>query len=420
MTSDANTSAPSTFPRRFRAAEERGRRLGKPLKRFGRVGAVDEDLMERIGRGLTEHDEVGARLADAMRTRAPGGVTMAQFHTALNAGLAAVEHPPAALVEFFDTVTPAPTWVDWDLIDHGAAAMNRLGQNAADVLLQLSLIGGYRFGGPPDLLAATGGLSGDTTRRRLAETQKWTISVAGPDALRPPSDGRPGGEGWRLTVHVRAMHALVNASFEARWDTERWGLPINQADQGSTLGLFDGVLLIGSRALGARIPAADARAIMHLWKYVGHLMGVDDLYLVDHESARHRLNYHALLAQDDITEAGPKLTHAIVDAQRQRRYPGWPGFAQPLRARFETERLLSMLTVFLGRESMRELELPLRPPWAHAYLAVLNTWRYRVLARSAWGRRRLDAWGRRVSRRVQDSYFIGETESVGDLPSSGA
>lgn len=418
MANDVTASRPPAYPSRFRAAEARGRRLGRPLKRLAGLGDVDEEILERLGRHLTERDEAGARLADAMRRRAPGSVTMAQFTTALDEGPAAVDDPPAALTEFFETVSPTPDWVDWDLVDHGAAVMNRLGQNAADVLLQLSLIGGYRFGGPPDLLVATGGLSGDMTRRRLAETQKWTISLSEPGSLRPPDDGRPGGEGWRLTVHVRVMHALVNASFEPRWHTERWGLPINRADQGGTLGLFDGVLLIGSRALGARIPADDSAALMHLWKFVGHLIGVDDYYLVDRESDRHRLNYHVLLAQDDITEAGPTLTHAIVRAQRERHYPGWPRWSQPLRARWEVERMLSMMTVLLGPASMRELRLPLRPPWAHAYLAVLNTWRYRVLARSSWGRKRLDAWGRRVSRRIQDSYFTGETGSVADLPAS--
>lgn len=416
MTTDVDIETSPDYPTRFRAAQDRGARLGRPLKRFGRVDGVDEALLARLGRGLTERDEIGARLADAMRTRGPDGVTMRQFHTALNAGLGAVDDPPPALVEFFEAVTPTPAWVDWDLLDRGAVITNRLGQNAADVLLQLSLIGGYRFGGPPDLLVATGGLSGDMTQRRLAETQKWTISLSEPRSLRPPLDGRPGGEAWRLTVHVRAMHALVNASFEPRWDVERWGLPINQADQAGTLGLFDGVLLIGSRALGVPIRAGDADALMHLWKYVGYLMGVDEEFLVDSEWDRHRINYHVLLAQDGVTDAGPKLTQAIIAAQKTRVYPGWPGWLQPLRARFEIERMLSMMTVFLGPRSMRELGLPLRPPWAHGYVFAVNTWRYRVLARTAWGRRRLDAWGRRVSRRIQASYFDGQPEAVGDLP----
>ena len=40
-------------------------------------------------------------------------------------------------------------------------------------------------------------------------------------------------------------------------------------DQAATLVLFDGVLLIGVRALGVPVTRDEAHAVMHLWKYVG-------------------------------------------------------------------------------------------------------------------------------------------------------
>ncbi|OUZ08350.1 hypothetical protein BHE97_14125 [Aeromicrobium sp. PE09-221] len=394
------------IPTRFRERQERGARIGRPLKYLGRVGEVDEELLDRLGRGLTERDEPGAALADAIRSRE---VSLPQLEAVLTGGIAAVTDAPEPLRTFFTEVTTVPDWVDWKLIDDGGRVMNRLRQNAADVLMQLSLIGGYRFGGPTDLLVATGGLSGDGTLRRLAETQKWTISLSAPGGL------RPGGEAWRLTVHVRVMHALVNASFEPRWDNERWGLPINQTDQAGTLGLFDGALIIGCRALGVRINGADARALMHLWRWVGHLMGVPADLLTDDEWERHRINYHVLLAQAGISEAGPKLAQAIVAAQDDRGYPGWPRSLRRVRASYERERLLSMLTTFLGVRSMRELGLPIRPPWAFAYLIPLNTMRYHVLGRTRVGSRLLGAWGDRTSRRILDAYFGGEEESLAEL-----
>ena len=51
---------------------------------------------------------------------------------------------------------------------------------------------------------------------------------------------------------------------------------------------------------------------MHLWKYVGWLMGVDADFLVDDEWERHRMSYHVLLAQTDISGAGPQLAQSIV------------------------------------------------------------------------------------------------------------
>ena len=526
----------ATYPLRFRSAENRGARIGRPLRLLGRARGVDEDLMDRIGRAFFEADDAGAALAAAMRLPAgtPGRVTHRELREALARPIAEVEgprgssgpetgplprgareigdlhgsdidpslnstndfgplhrgtndfgpllrdrsinrpiskqrtevkmgrvqetevsagsvqgaevstgrvqeteepdrrsrapvdaHAPDALRDFLAEVTSVPDWVDWDLVEEGAAVQRRLGQNAGDVLLQLSLVGGYRFGGPTDLLAATGALTGGTLRR-LAETQEWTIGLSEPGALRPH------GPAWRATVHVRVMHALVSASFtdhtdshrgtdrpEAdsrratrggsdrtdgnRWDTARWGLPINHADQAATLGLFDGTLILGCRALGVRIPPSDSRALMHLWKWVGHLLGVHPDFLVDDEWERHRINYHVLLAQARISEAGPRLARAVVAAQADRTYPG-PAWWQPFRAWFERERLLSMLTAFLGVRSMRELRLPLRPPWAHAFLLPLNVWRYHVLGRSRRGRERLERWGRRRSAAILASY----------------
>lgn len=414
-------SAPVGPPARFASGLERNRRIGRTLRLMARIEGEDDALLARIARAMRERDEPGARLAKAMRLRAgdPGRITMAQVQQALREGVGSVADAPPALVELLSPLEQDPAWLDRDLLEQGGRVMRALGSNAQDVLLQLSLVGGYRFAGPTDLLVATGGLTGGTTRRRLAETQHWGAIIGRAGALVPPAPGRPAGEGWRLTAHVRVMHALVNHAFEsdpARWDVEQWGLPINQADQASTLGLFDGVLLLGVRGLGVPVSRADARAVMHLWRYVGWLLGVDDDFLVDSERERHRINYHLLLAQAPLSEAGRQLAQAVVGMQAERRRPRLPAALQPLWTRFERERLLSMLTVFLGPRSMRELGLGVRPPWAHAYLVPLNTLRYRLLDRLPGGRARRIAWGEARADHLLATYFAGEEQDVARLP----
>jgi len=404
---DVDRSSEGEFPTRYRAAERRGARLGIPLKIAARIREVDEDLMERLGRGFMDIDVLGEALAKAMRLPAgdPHRVTMAQVRQALSSGLHTVDKPPPALRAFFEEVETVPDWVDWDLVEQGGRLFRSLGQNSLDILLQLSLIGGYRFGGPTDLLVATGGLSGDSTMRRLGETQKWGVAISQPGGM------RRGADGYVSAVHVRLMHALVNESFASKWDVEQWGMPINQSDQAATLGLFNGVVLIGTRGLGARISKSDARAYMHLWRYIGWLMGVDEQWLVHTEREQHRLNYHVLLAQDDVTEAGPKLANAIVDAQWTMHYDRFVGISRWL----ARERLLSMLTLLLGPSSMRDLKLPMRPPWAPAYVVALNFFRYRVLGVTPWGRNVLIRWGDRVAQRTLYRHFGPDEAEVGAL-----
>ncbi len=170
------------YPSRFREAERRSARIGRPLRRVAGLREVDEELMHDIGTAYFVGDDLGAELAQAMRMRAdaPGRVTRAELETGLDRGSDAVDDAPSALHDFLDTLESTPEWVDWDRIQRGQRAYLRFGQNAADVLLQLSLIGGYRFGGPTDLLVATGGLTGQRTLGRLAETQHWTMSLSVP------------------------------------------------------------------------------------------------------------------------------------------------------------------------------------------------------------------------------------------------
>jgi hypothetical protein len=140
-------------------------------------------------------------------------------------------------------------------------------------------------------------------------------------------------------------------------------------------------------------------------------MGVDDAWLVDTEKEQHRLNYHVLIAQAGISEAGPRLAQSIVEAQNDLHFDRFPRLGRWM----SRERLLSMLTTLLGPRSMRELGLPMRPPWAVAYVIVLNGLRYRLLGRTAWGERHLKRWGDKVPQRVMYRHFGPDRPEIGRL-----
>lgn len=381
----AETPAPAAYPRRFRSAPDRAARIARPLGLIAGVGAPDGELLDAIGRRMLCRDEPGAALARAMgRGRGdPERVTMRGFHRALAAGAAPADGPEA-LREFLAGVTPDPAWLDRDLLERGARAYRRLGRSRDDVLLGLSLIGGYRYGGPTELLVRTGGLTGPGAMRRLGETQAWALAVSRPGGM------RPGAEGWRSTLHVRAMHALVASRFEADHDVAVHGLPINRSDTAATLGLFNATAILGCRLLGRHVPRAESDAIMHLWRYVGRLLGVDEDWLFGTERAQHAFNHHVLLAQGEATPSGALLAGALVDGLRAER-PGWRGW-------WARARLLSLLRVFLRAEGLRDLGLPVTLPWAWPAQVVRNVVEVAVVARTRRGRRWLE---RRSDRRVR-------------------
>ncbi|MFJ3671474.1 oxygenase MpaB family protein [Streptomyces sp. NPDC090106] len=407
----ARTTSPVGHPVRFRETEDVNLRLGRPLRLLlGRRGTVDSSLLDTIGNRLMTRDEAGAALARALRmadTTHPDRVTMRQFRHALAHGIEAVPQAPAPLREFFATVDPVPDWVDFDLLNEGGEVSRRFGPNAADALMELALIGSYRFRGATDVLVRTGGLAGDSALRRLAETQQWAIAVNGHDAMRRD------GAGFRLTVHVRLMHALVNHQVEAdgQWDTARLGLPVNRSDMAATLGLFNAVQLLGVRLLGVRVTRAESRALMHLWKYIGWLIGVDEDWLCDSERDQHRLNYHLLLTQSYGGAAGPSLATAIVEAQGALHFARFAG----LRRAYTRARLLSMLRYFLGRRGVRDLGLPVALPWAVPPLMAANILRHHLLGRTATGKGYLLRRGDRFNQRHLERYFGDRKPDVGEM-----
>jgi hypothetical protein len=397
-------------PRRFCSARERNERLGRVLRLVAGVKTVDERLLGRLGRRMFARDELGARLARAMRRAKgdPGRVSMAQFHAALAEGIDAVSGAPAALREFFAVVDEVPCWVDFDLVERGAEVFRRFGRSRDDVLLQLSLIGGYRFAGPADLLVLTGGLTGASAMRRLGETQKWA------DAVSSPAGMRREGAGFRLTVHVRVMHALVNHEFETngRWDIPRYGLPINQSDQAGTLGLFSGAVLLGVRVLGRIVTTAESLAVMHLWKYVGWLLGINQDWLFDTEGEQNVFNYHVVLAQAGATPAGAALAAALVDGQLTQNY----GRLNALRGHYARLRTLSMLRYFLGKQGLRDLNLPITPIWAIPPIIARNLFESGLIVRTSLGRRYLDHAHDRTSQRLLKLRFGTAPAEIGALP----
>jgi hypothetical protein len=403
-------AAPLLYPRRFASARQRNQRLARPLRLIAGVWQVDERLLDRLGQRMFARDELGATLVRAMRRPKgdPERVTMAQFNRALAGGIDTVADAPAALCEFFAVVDRVPDWVDFDLLERGARAFRRLGTSREDVLLQLSLIGGYRFAGPADLLVETGGLTGSTAMRRLGETQKWAEAVGAPGGMRRD------GEGFRLTVHVRAMHALVNHQFETngRWDSGEYGLPINQSDQAATLGLFNSTLLLGVRALGRIVTRQESLAVMHLWKYVGWLMGVDDDWLFDTEREQNHFNYHVLLAQADATPAGAALAVALVDGQLTQDY----GRLSAVRGHHARLRTLSMLRYFLRKEGLRDLNLPVTPVWAVPPIVAKNLLESALIGRTRVGRRYLERAADRASQRQLRLRFGAARAEIGALP----
>jgi hypothetical protein len=184
-------------------------------------------------------------------------------------GVASVEDAPESLRRLFEDVERDPAWLVPELIDLGARVFRRYGAAVFRFAGAITLEG-YSESSVAKPLALTGAYAGDSTKRRFLETAAFWIAVSEPGGLAPSAPGRASA------LRVRIMHVFVRKRLLAHpeWDASKWGVPISQGD--SLLTLMGGSFIPGvaMQAMGYRPSTRDIEAMMHFWRYVGHLMGV--------------------------------------------------------------------------------------------------------------------------------------------------
>ena len=289
------TLPPASWPARY---------LATPAARaeFG-------DRVDRLAPFLSVIDPLADEAVAALNER-PGG--MALIDRILDGDRVAAGAAPAALGAFMDAVERVPFWVDWGAIDRGGRLLMRSGLLGGIVLGAKALNYGYASPDGNKPLVFSGRLR-QSAPRRLNETSRFVQAVARSGGLRRHADG------FKITLKVRLMHAQVRRMIlsSGRWQPERWGAPINQHDMAATTLLFSIVTLEGLRQLGLQVSEDEAADYLHLWRYVGHLMGVDAELLPTTERdalALGRLMFATQAPPDDDSRA---LVRALLEASEQ-------------------------------------------------------------------------------------------------------
>lgn len=188
---------------------------------------------------------------------------------ALARGVDAVPDAPATLRRLFAEMETPPPWLDESAVELGARVFRRFGTHMYSFAGAITLEG-YRESSVAKPLAFTGAYTGESANRRFLETASFWGDVSAPGGL------RPGARGRETALRVRLMHVFVRRKLMAhpRWDLDAWGVPISQADAMLTLMGGSFVPGYGLKALGYRTSREEIEAMMHFWRYAGHLLGV--------------------------------------------------------------------------------------------------------------------------------------------------
>ena len=335
-------------------------------QRHGRTTAVDDhsdlQVLKRIKRYLLPKDftisqslleemvagyDIGDPLADALaaesiRFAKPLQQLITNDNYQLDTNLAN-NHSFSALTEQFSS---HPQWFDLKLAQIGAVAYRRYPLMLIWLLRNVALMAGYSIPALSLPLIQTGALMHDALPR-LMRTYAYILAVSEHPQL--DTAARPnqhsidqvlaiGSEGWRQSIKVRQIHTLVRSNLlkgkgsaakgviadadqhhnpDGSWNTDYWGIPINQTDMVATHLQFSLLIMRGLRLLGARISSEEAEGILHLWNLASYWMGVDLQRLPKDEAACWEWLYTYLSIQQLDFKMGQPLAKALHDLPRQ-------------------------------------------------------------------------------------------------------
>jgi hypothetical protein len=288
-----------------------------PPSRFVRVDDARRrfgDRVDRLAPWLWRVDPLAdaavAALASLDRRQREAVVTRALSSQERSPGRRSEPVPGLPEVErLIESCAVVPWWVDWARVDRGGRLLLRSGILGGIVLGAKALIGGYAAPGGNKPLVLSGQLA-ERAAARLSETSRFVQAVSRPGGM------RPGRDGWAITVRVRLMHAEVRRMVHSsgRWRPREWGAPINQHDMVATILLFSAVTMDGLRQLGLRIDSDEADDAVHLWRWVGHVIGVEPELLPATEREAQGLCALIAATQGPPDEDSRLLTDALMRA----------------------------------------------------------------------------------------------------------
>lgn len=297
-----------------RPGMRRGRRLFKWL--LGSDPHPTPGQMASIRQAMLAGDPLADAVV-AMYHRLPAGQGRKLLDQALEQGLHTFDDPPEELTALFHQIDHEPIWLDRAQLRLACEVSHRVGLAGELVLRNLSLMGGYLAAAAAKPLAFTGELD-RMANRRLVETGKFWIDVTTPGGLERDRDG------FKSAVRVRLMHAQVRAMLlkSDKWDPA-WGHPLNQWDSMATILEFSVIFLSGLRSLGFLFSKREREAVVHLWRYVGYLMGVDERLLPACEADAMRALYQVIATIGESDEDSRRLGEALARASLQDSGDGW-------------------------------------------------------------------------------------------------
>ena len=262
----------------------------------------------------------------------------------------ALKDAPAGVHAFIEELETVPGWVDYDGFAGGVSAFHR---DSSACLA--AMLGGVLVEGFSTTIAKSFFITGrlrDQGVRRLRQNNRHMIEILLPGGLETR------GDGWRLSVRIRLIHARVRQLFNDsdEWDADAWGTPVSAAHVGYALTAFSARMLQHMKSLGASYSDEERDSFMDVWRYSGHLMGVPETILYrDYDDALELFRIGALCEPDARMES-VAMANSLVNSA-----PVIAGITDPPARRKLAKYIFRVSRAMIGNEMADRLNYPSNP-----------------------------------------------------------
>ena len=274
---------------------------------YERAKSIDQVLAE----SYIAHTRLGDPLADAVMadlSELPNKEVARLVGGAIERDERVLCHAPESLQHLIHEMTIVPPWYDRAAAQRGCRAFLRNSDRMLTAYVAGAIVEGFStlISKP---FAITGRLADDGVRR-LKQNVRHLLHIFMPRGVEPL------GDGWRLTLRIRIVHARIRSLFRnsEEWDHQAWGAPVSAAHLALSTAAFSARLLDFATMLGAALDEDDRAGIMHVWSYTAHVMGVpDQLLFHNHAEGLHlfRVGVACEPPQDDDAIA---MAHCVVNS----------------------------------------------------------------------------------------------------------
>ena len=269
-------------------------------------------IAPRLATDYVTHTLIGDPVMDAL-VEEIASLPREDIHRYIDAGMqedhVGLQEAPQAVRDFFiHSPLPDPEWLDHSAFGPGVRAFQR---NSVAILS--AFVTGVLIDGFATLISKSFVQTGrifDNGVWRLKQNNRHQVEIFFPLGLERQ------GDGWKLSVRIRFVHAQVRRLLAQteEWEHDAWGVPISSANLGYAVACFAARSVKHSEMLGATYTAEERASFHAVWRYAGYLMGIPESILFTNESDAIDMYRIGSLCEPPPTTDAILMTNALINS----------------------------------------------------------------------------------------------------------